>query len=1003
MTCAHVVDDALDRPRGTPARPAERVEVDLPFLKLFGLPAHVAEWRPMRTLVELEKDPVADVAVLELLQPASNGLESGSVGLVPPPERTPVSTFGFPTGTPNGTIADGELLTEDTGGWRQVRSLGDYGYFVEPGFSGAPLFDARGRSLLGMMVAADRDSERRLAFAIPSHTLAQVWPPLVKPYKGLYAFEERDASLFFGRDRVIDELHDAIARSPVLTVVGPSGSGKSSVVMAGLAPRLRETGIWEIERCRPGYRPLYALARAVTSLLLPESAPETERNTKAEELERRLRTDPEFLLERVKAVPEVHRGVERVLLVIDQFEELLTLDDRREPATGATAATDAAASAVSQRQQEFICVLERLAVQTTHPAPLIHVVATLRADFMGAALQLPGLSSILETDVKLGPMAPSELATAIERPAAQFGVTFESGLVPEIVARMGAIPGALPLMQFALDRLWRSQDGRVLTMAAYRAIGEVRGALADYADTTFSRLEPDDCERAKRVFIQLVRFPAQPSAGVDSANGTLSAASERASGDWHVVTRAIADRSQIGEHDWPVVEKLTSARLVTTGRDPDTNAETVELAHEELIRSWPRLQGWINEAQAELWLVQQLRDAAARWQRLNQHPDLLWRGPDLVRLQHHRRAIDATLPLSSTQRAFAEASVRHAERVRRRKRLVTGLGVFFTVAVTGLSLLLGRQNYLEWVERRAWGELVNLNTGAQYKLFNRIATVGRQVESNAALTDVDLGRQVRSVSRSHLNMARSRHVMDLRSTFGTTLNGRPLLYSKEAGFEEGDVFVLGGQTPLQFRAYDYEWYEWLPFAERIRPAQKPACGWGILIYESGNGANYRVLVEAEVGVQVRDGEVALVPHADAQAVISLYRVVGDPKIRFLPGPDEARAGVAVRRSDGVRYSDAIRYYHMKYGQQVAGWGFRGAAVRVNRGPHGVDAEWRVTAYDIGRVELPPGEQVVAGYSDRATEARHAFQGTMFMSFVVGESRLQVVPFVEIADRSHCAS
>ncbi|GAB5449353.1 nSTAND1 domain-containing NTPase [Gymnodinialimonas sp.] len=574
MTCAHVIDDCLRRRKGTKERPDEAILLDLPYLGIFGVYSRVVAWVPMLQPGSGEPGELSDIAVLELDSAAFGGLDSANSQLSDPGEGTPFRTFGFPIGNDNATIADGELSIVDSGGWRQILDTDKIGYFVQQGFSGAPVFSERNDRLLGMVAAADPDPMRRLAHVIPTSLLARAWPLLAKPYKELAAFAEEDRDLFFGRDEFIDELEKKVNRLPFLTVIGPSGSGKSSVVMAGLLPRLAEAGGWSTIVFQPRRRPLYQLSHALAKLALGRDGSRSDIQSRADAHELRLLDDPAGALELIETALSEITHAERLCIVIDQFEELFTFDDRRQPLESEN--DDA------QRIDEFLAVLSAIGRQNSRKVT-VHAVATLRADFTGIALRHRALAELMtDADAKLGPMTPTALAMAIENPAAQFDVSFEPGLTAEIVADMAGNTGGLPLMQFALDRLWKRQEERKLTHAQYRAIGGVAGALAEHAETFHGDCTEKERIGLRRVFLRLVLLAAP--------------------GDETEDTRSVALRSDFSAEDWPLVQSLAEARLVMIGHDAATSQESVEVVHEALIRSWPRLMSWLNEDRAfGLW------------------------------------------------------------------------------------------------------------------------------------------------------------------------------------------------------------------------------------------------------------------------------------------------------------------------------------------------------------------------------------------------------------------
>ena len=282
-------------------------------------------------------------------------------------------------------------------------------------------------------------------------------------------------------------------------IVGSSGSGKSSAVFAGLLPRLREEGDWLIAGFRPGGEPFQALAAALIALLEPKLG-ETDRLIETHKLAKALSEGAvslpaavERALERVRG--STAAGSARVLLLVDQFEELYTQCWESETRRKFLEKLLAAVEADSARRQ----------------SPLV-LLLTLRADFMGQALaHRPFADALQEGALMLGPMTREELRAAIEKPAEVQGAAFEAGLVERLLDDLGEEPGNLPLLEFALTLLWERLDQGWMTHAAYEAVGRVDGALARYAEEVFDELAADQQETARRIFLQLV----QPGEGTE--------------------------------------------------------------------------------------------------------------------------------------------------------------------------------------------------------------------------------------------------------------------------------------------------------------------------------------------------------------------------------------------------------------------------------------------------------------------------------------------------------
>jgi WD40 repeat protein/serine/threonine protein kinase len=442
---------------------------------------------------------------------------------------------------------------------------------------------------------------------------------LTSPYRGLYAFREEDAPYFFGRETFTDLLTDTLASNDMAAVVGPSGSGKSSVVFAGLLPRLREKGEWSVVEMRPGARPFDALASALMQHSEPEGA-ETHRLSETRKLSEALSDRRIGLADAFTQVASDWVSGGRQLLVVDQFEELYTLCDN--DADRRAFPNSLFRAIASSREREDLD---------------LSLVITLRADFMGQALtDRPFADALQEADVKLGPMTRGELGRAIESPAAKKSVVFEAGLVDRILDDVGDEPGNLPLLEFALSLLWDRRTGRRLTHAAYEMIGRVEGSLARYADEVYEALDDAEREQVRRVFTQMVR----PGEGTED-------------------TRRLASREELGEKEWQVARKMADARLVVTGRTPE-GTETVEVVHEALIRGWGRLREWMNEERAFRVWQERLRNALRQWELVERDEGALLHGVSLVEAEDWlSRQPDA---VSQAERYYVEASAFLRER-----------------------------------------------------------------------------------------------------------------------------------------------------------------------------------------------------------------------------------------------------------------------------------------------------------------------------------------------------
>jgi WD40 repeat protein/energy-coupling factor transporter ATP-binding protein EcfA2 len=495
------------------------------------------------------------------------------------------------------------------------------------------------------------------------------------PYRGLFAFKEQDAHLFFGREQFTSDLVAAVKTKPLVAVVGPSGSGKSSVVFAGLIPQLRqETQVQcQIVSFRPGNNPIEALAAAIAPLCQHlQQKDENGRRLVELELETELRHNNkalsqliEKIVTPVSSLPLIPGGEllashllippsppQRLVLIADQFEELYTQTPESE-------------------RQLFLDAL----MMACSCAPAFTLVLTLRADFYGHALSYRPFSDALQGAIQnLGPMCGEELQSAIEQPAALMQVRLENGLTDKLIKAAWGEPGRLPLLEFALTTLWSKHQSGWLTNQAYKEIGGVEEALANHAEAVYAQLSEADRQRTQRVFIQLV----QPGTGTDAS-------------------RRLATRDEVKPENWDLVTQLASARLVVTNHNSSTHEETVEIVHEALIRSWGRLEHWMCVDGAFRCWQEQLRAAMRQWESSDFDEGAFLRGKPLCDAQYWQQK--RLIELSSGERNFIERSLalrdREIDKQKCRRRLT------FSVLSGGLVLALSLAGVACWQQQKA--------------------------------------------------------------------------------------------------------------------------------------------------------------------------------------------------------------------------------------------------------------------------------------------------------------
>jgi WD40 repeat protein/DNA-binding SARP family transcriptional activator len=434
------------------------------------------------------------------------------------------------------------------------------------------------------------------------------------PFKGLAAFDVDDAGIFFGRERLVAEMVARLVGAPLLGVVGPSGSGKSSALRAGLLAALAAGVLpgsegWALGLARPGEHPLRALERALAA-----------------------------------AAP---RG--RLIVAVDQFEEAFT---------------------ACREESERAAFVDALLACARDPRRRALVLVAVRADFYGRCAAYPELSRLLGANhVLVGPMRRDELRRAIELPARRSGLRVEPELVDALIADVEGEPGALPLLSTSLLELWQHRDGRCLRLAAYEHAGGVRGAVARLAESAYERLDGGRREIARALLLRL-------------AGGGEGDA---------VVRRRVPLAELEGERDEAVGEVLSvlaADRLVTIG------AGEVEVAHEALLREWPRLRGWLEEDAEGRRLHRHLIHAARDWQAAGRDRAELYRGARLASALdwvagHEHELNELECDFIAQSRAEAELEAERQRRANRRLRaLLASLAALLALAaVTGVVAL----------------------------------------------------------------------------------------------------------------------------------------------------------------------------------------------------------------------------------------------------------------------------------------------------------------------------
>ncbi len=675
LTCAHVVTQALKLPKNTHTRPKDIIYLDFPLLnKRPQLQATVHQWYPLKD--DVVKGEFEDICVLVLSTPTPRPREAHSIPIIAFEEEAFEKEFeravrmcGFPEHQDNGVCLNGTLQKTIAPGLVHIKIKSGTPPTMITGFSGTAVWDKQELAVAGMIVNIEHHDGKTTAQMITAASLVKAWPELElysspNPYPGLQAFSENDSEYFFGRETLIQPLHTAVEKQPLVTLIGTRGSGKTSLIFAGLVPRLHQDN-WLIIQCCPKNQPFSELAKAIVPFVYPKLN-HLKRREKQNQFANKLSQGEMNLSYMISLI--FHEPIlqgKRLLLIIEQFEQLYTLNS-------------------DEVQQRFLATLLQSIDLTSQQrggglSPDFTILLSMRSDVMGQALAHSGLAEVLNNYHKaiLGPMTPDNLRAAIEKPAGKQGVTLEAGLTEHILQDLGQANGHLSLLQFTLSQLWERLEYWQLTHRAYNAIGGVNNALRLHANEFYNHLNDLEKQVLRRLMLQLVR----------ANDGTQ-------------YTRQIAIRAQMELEHWDLVIRLAEKGLVIIKRNDDTGQETVQLADKILISHWQPLRDWINEdRQFRIWQTG-LRQALQAWENSNQNETSLLQGTPLNEAEDQlnkcanqlgtkeRDFIKASIASRQRQSAFRERLRKQQQQFQR--RMVFGLAsiIVFTL---GLSIFTGWQ------------------------------------------------------------------------------------------------------------------------------------------------------------------------------------------------------------------------------------------------------------------------------------------------------------------------
>ncbi len=577
------------------------------------------------------------------------------------------------------------------------------------------------------------------------------------PFRGLLPFTERHAGLFFGREAEVAAFVERLRVQPVLAVVGPSGTGKSSFVQAGVIPRLKEQQPWVVIRIRPGARPFETLAGRLhhrdSIMVHSVSAPHHLSHQEADghitidegdaaSLAEQLQRSPGRLSLELRAIAE-EQGV-GLLLFVDQIEELFTLVDDE------------------QLRRRFLAALCTAADDPLDP---VRVIFAARDDFLGRLAMGPEAREALTQVTVLQRPDKAMLERAVRRPVETCGYHWDDPtLVDDMVAAVHDEPASLPLLQFAAQMLWEkaNQDDGTMRRSAYEQMGGVEGAIAKHADGVLDGFSPAELWLAHELLLRLVT-------------------PER--------TRRAMSRSETLEglpvEAQQVLTRLINARLVTVTRSRVANGEpTLELTHESLIHHWSTLASWIDENQGELTFVTEIRQAAELWKKRGCRPDELWTGDALREALCMAQRCSSRVP--DNVRAFiAAASMRNTQKTRRRRFLVFAAMLALTAVALVLALQKGEADF-----QRDQAERGRIEADRQ-----RAITAQQRAEALREAARAALAQRNTLEARAKLRLAMEIGDSQAARALWWQLHRDPLWWHKRLGEKAyGVAFSPDGQT-----------------------------------------------------------------------------------------------------------------------------------------------------------------------------------------------------------------
>lgn len=597
------------------------------------------------------------------------------------------------------------------------------------------------------------------------------------PYVGLASFREQDADRFFGRETLIQDLLGRVQKSRCIVIAGPSGSGKSSLVRAGLIPALKKGRVpdsqyWLYGTLKPGRTPLDELGRVAAGLAKAPKARQEIQTTGATN---------HTLLHDWAEIALDDDPARRAVILVDQFEEIFTQVPR-------------------EHEEERVAFLNLLTYAAMADNGRVLLLLTLRSDFVSNCSAYPVLNALINQQfLQVGAMTSEELVSAIARPAYQVGLRMDPALIAQVVNDVGGEPGALPLMQFALQDLFEAEKNQgELTLDGYLTRGGLHKALERHADAEFAKLDDAEKELARTVFSGLIEI----------GRGTQD--TKR--------TALFDELVPVGEDSARVsslVSKLTDARLLTTDIQ-EGKARTVTLAHEKLIDAWDWLRRLVNENREAIALQNEIAQDAQDWDQAapETRGDYLYRGARLATAQE--KLEQNKLVLSGLADAFIAASTAAREETLRQEQAQRQreLDAAKQIAEQAQALAQEQQQRAE-VQEQARRESERLNRQLEHQL--RVSDARRLAVQAVSAAEQDPGQALLLA----VEAMRRDDSLEVRNSFLRVLNSHPQLRQYLTTGDPSLVGVTFSPDGAQFATGDANGTIQLWNVETLQPTGKP--------------------------------------------------------------------------------------------------------------------------------------------------------------------------------------